>query len=135
MLEKRPDLAQALVSAGQRVMIMGVDERTTDVPEQRDWKKPAIDDPRLTLCERKFYAERIGRLSDSDYWNKRARGMGGLLPSGATENLLAMPGTRYFGETILVYDFSHAIFAPTKTDHPAYFDRSEQGRERKECDR
>src|SRR3546814_12367035 len=91
MLEKRPDLAQALVSAGQRVMIMGVDERTTDVPEQRDWKKPAIDDPRLTLCERKFYAERIGRLSDSEYWNKRARGMGGLLTSGETENLLARP--------------------------------------------
>src|SRR3546814_7564423 len=50
------------------------DLRTTDVPEQRDWKKPAIGDPRLTLCERKYYAERIGRLSDSEYWNKRARG-------------------------------------------------------------
>src|SRR3546814_4773693 len=85
MLEKRPDLARALVSAGQRVMIMGVDEQTTDVPEQRDWKKPAIDDPRLTLCERKYYAERIGRLSDSEYWNKRARGMGGLLTSGRSE--------------------------------------------------
>src|SRR3546814_6098857 len=78
MREKRPDLAQALVSAGQRVMIMGVDERTTDVPEQRDWQKPAIGDPRLTLCERKYYAERIGRLSDSESWHQRARGMGGL---------------------------------------------------------
>src|SRR3546814_20882185 len=96
MLVKRPDLAQALVSAGQRVMIMGVDERTTDVPEQRDWKKPAIDDPRLTLCERKFYADRIGRLSDSEYWNKRARGMRGLLTTGATEHLLALPGTSSF---------------------------------------
>ncbi|MFC3785550.1 hypothetical protein GGR90_000306 [Sphingopyxis italica] len=121
MLEKRPDLARALVSAGQRVMIMGVDERTTDVPEQRDWKKPAIDDPRLTLCERKYYAERIGRLSDSEYWNKRARGMGGLLTSGATENLLAMPGTRYFGETILVHEFSHAIFDAMETADPELF--------------
>ncbi|WP_447756649.1 glycoside hydrolase [Sphingopyxis fribergensis] len=121
MLEKRPDLARSLVSAGQRVMIMGVDEQTTDVPEQRDWKKPAIDDPRLTLCERKFYAERIGRLSDSEYWNKRARGMGGLLTSGATENLLAMPGTRYFGETILVHEFSHAIFDAMESTDPALF--------------
>jgi hypothetical protein len=123
MLEKRPDLAHALVSAGQRVMIMGVDEQTTDVPEQRDWKKPAIDDPRLTLCERKYYAERIGALSDSEYWNKRARGMGGLLTSGATENLLAMPGTRYFGETILVHEFSHAIFDAMETADPALFEQ------------
>lgn len=123
MLEKRPDLAHALVSAGQRVMIMGVDEQTTDVPEQRDWKKPTIDDPRLTLCERKYYAERIGALSDSEYWNKRARGMGGLLTSGATENLLAMPGTRYFGETILVHEFSHAIFDAMETADPALFEQ------------
>ncbi|HWW59675.1 MAG TPA: glycoside hydrolase [Sphingopyxis sp.] len=121
MLEKRPDLARSLEAAGQRVMIMGVDEQTTDVPEQRDWKKPAIDDPRLTTCERKFYAERIGRLSDSEYWNKRARGMGGLLTSGATENLLAMPGTRYFGETILVHEFSHAVFDAMERTDPALF--------------
>src|SRR3546814_10381299 len=65
--------------------------------------------------------ERIGRLSDSEYWNKRARGMGGLLTSGATENLLAMPGTRYFGETILVHEFSHAIFDAMETADPALF--------------
>ncbi|WP_332818952.1 glycoside hydrolase [Sphingopyxis sp.] len=121
MLEKRPDLARSLEAAGQRVMIMSVNEQTTDVPEQRDWKKPAIDDPRLTLCERKFYAERIGRLSDSEYWNKRARGMGGLLTSGATENLLARPGTRYFGETILVHEFSHAIFDAIERTDPVLF--------------
>src|SRR3546814_4567219 len=55
------------------------------------------------------------------YWNKRARGMGGLLTSGATENLLAMPGTRYFGETILVHEFSHAIFDAMETADPALF--------------
>src|SRR3546814_14117432 len=95
MLVKRPDLARALVTAGQRVMIMGVDEQTTDVPEQRDWKKPAIDDPRLTLCERKYYAERIGRLSDSAYLNQRARGMGGLLTRGDTDNRPALAGSLY----------------------------------------
>ncbi|MDP5279005.1 hypothetical protein Q9Q95_08725 [Sphingomonas sp. DG1-23] len=53
MVARRPDIGRELVRAGQRVMIMGVDEQTLDVPEQRDWKKPAIDDPRLTRCERK----------------------------------------------------------------------------------
>lgn len=109
MLAHRPDLARALVASGQRVMVMGVDEQTLDVPEQRDWKKPAIDDPRLTRCERKLYDERIGRFTDREYWGRRARGMGGLLTSAATENLLGLPGTRYYGETILVHEFAHAI--------------------------
>jgi hypothetical protein len=35
--------------------------------------------------------------------------MGGNPTSGAEENLLGYPGTRYFGENILVHEFSHAI--------------------------
>jgi hypothetical protein len=121
MLARRPDIAGELVRTGQRVMVMGVDELTTDVPEQRDWKKPTIDDPRLTRCERKHYEERIGRLSDREYWGKRARGMGGLLTSAATENLLAVPGTKYYGETILVHEFSHAIlYAVQAVDRALY---------------
>ena len=121
MLARRPDIARELVRAGQRVMVMGVDEWTTDVPEQRDWKKPAIDDPRLTRCERKHYDERIGRLTDREYWGKRARGMGGLLTSAATENLLAVPGTKYYGETILVHEFSHAILYAVEAVDPALY--------------
>jgi hypothetical protein len=121
MLEKRPDLARQLVKSGQRVMVMGVDELTTDVPEQRDWKKPALDDPRLTRCERKLYDERIGRLSDREYWGRRARGMGGLLTSAATENLLAVPGTKYYGETILVHEFSHAILYAVQAADPGLY--------------
>src|SRR3546814_12140464 len=49
--------------------------------------------------------------------------MGGLLTSGATENLLAMPGTRYFGATILVHEFSHAIFDAMETVDPALFEQ------------
>lgn len=121
MLAKRPDIARQLVKSGQRVMIMGIDEQTLDVPEQRDWKKPAIDDPRLTRCERKLYDDRIGRLTDREYWGRRARGMGGLLTSAATENLLAVPGTKYYGETILVHEFSHAIlFAVQEVDPKLY---------------
>lgn len=126
MLARRPDLARQLVRAGQRVMVMGVDELTTDVPEQRDWKKPAIDDPRLTRCERKLYDVRIGRLTDREYWGRRARGMGGLLTSAATENLLAIPGTKYYGETILVHEFSHAILYAVEAVDPALYAQVEK---------
>jgi hypothetical protein len=126
MLARRPDLARELVRAGQRVMVMGVDERTTDVPEQRDWKKPAIDDPRLTRCERKLYDVRIGQLTDREYWGRRARGMGGLLTSAATENLLAIPGTKYFGETILVHEFSHAILYAVEAVDPTLYAQVEK---------
>ncbi len=121
MLAHRPDLARQLVAMGQRVVIMARSEGTVDLPEQRDWKKPTLDDPRLTVCERKHYDERIGRLSDRDYWNGRARGMGGLLTSAAEENLLAVPGTRYYGETIFVHEFAHAILDAAEQADPALF--------------
>src|SRR3546814_3183932 len=34
-----------------------------------------------------------------------------------------MPGTRYFGETILVHEFSHAIFDAMETADPALFEQ------------
>lgn len=126
MLAHRPDLVRALIDRGQRIAIMGVDEGTVDLPEQRDWKKPAIDDPRLTFCERKHYEERIGRLTDAEYWNRRARGMGGDLTSAATENLLGTPGTRYYGENILVHEFAHAILAAVRSGDPALYARVER---------
>src|SRR5258706_1934318 len=102
MLAHRPDLARALVADHVRVAIMATDENTVDLPEQRDWKKPARDDPRLTFCERKHYDERIGRLSDRAYWNARARGMAGGLPSGAAEELLWRRSSRdYWGSIFL----------------------------------
>jgi hypothetical protein len=121
MLAKRPDLARALVARRQRIVVMAESEGTLDLPEQRDWKKPAADDPRLTRCEQKHYQEWIGRLTDRDYWNARARGMGGELTSGATENLLGVPGTRYYGENILVHEFSHAILDVAETADPALY--------------
>lgn len=121
MLGKRPDLRAALVAKGQRGVVMAPNEGTVDLPEQSDWKKPTRDDPRLTVCERKHYDERIGRLSDRDYWNRRARGMGGLLTSGAAENLLGTPNTRYYGENILVHEFSHAILGIVMTVDPALY--------------
>ncbi len=111
MLSKRPDLRQAMIDSGFRVGIMATTEMTTDIPEQRDWKKPAIDDRRLTDGERAHYDEPggIGSMTDQEYWNRRARGMGGRYTTGAEENVLGYPGTRYFGEHILVHEFSHGI--------------------------
>ncbi|WP_254606383.1 glycoside hydrolase [Sphingomonas bacterium] len=110
LLAARPDLAAKLVAHGQRVAVMAEDESTTDLPEQRDWKKPARDDPRLTRCERKHYAERIGQLSDRQYWDARARGMAGLLTSGGAEDLLGLPHSRYAGQDIFVHEMGHDVF-------------------------
>jgi len=109
MLAHRPDLGRDLAASGYRVAIMAEGETTTDLPEQREWKKPARDDPRLTYCERKHYDERIGALSDRGYWDARARGMAGKLTSGAVEDLLGRKNSRYYGETIFLHEFSHDI--------------------------
>lgn len=126
MLLERPDIRRVLIARGTRVAIMAIDEGTVDLPEQRDWKKPARDDPRLTRCERKHYDVRIGRLSDRDYWNGRARGMGGIFTSGAAENLMGVPGTRYYGENILVHEFSHNILEGVRGADPLLYGRVER---------
>ncbi len=126
MLIERPDLRRAMIARGFRIAIMAETEGTLDLPEQRDWKKPARDDPRLTGCERKLYDERIGRLTDAQYWNARARGMGGDLTSAGAENLLGVPGTPYFGENIFVHEFSHGILEAARTADPALYARVER---------
>lgn len=121
MLAARPDLKDWLVAQGYRVAVMAPDETTTDLPEQRGWTKPTRHDPRLTRCERKHYDERIGRLTDRQYWDRRARGMGGPLTSAAAENLLAGPGDRYHGQNIFVHEFSHGILTAIRAVDPALF--------------
>jgi hypothetical protein len=121
MLAHRPDLARWLAAAGYRVAVMAPDETTTDLPEQAHWTRPAPDDPRLTRCERKHYATRIGAMTDRQYWNARARGMSGPLTSAGAENILALPGDRYRGENILVHEFAHDVLhAIRAVDAPLY---------------
>ncbi len=126
MLIERPDLRRAMMARGFRVAVMAESEGTVDLPEQRDWRKPTRDDPRLTICERKLYDQRIGNLTDAGYWNSRARGMGGDLTSAAAENLLGRPGTRYYGENIFVHEFSHGILEAVRTADPALYSRVER---------
>lgn len=125
MLAGRPDIAAELRRQGLRVAIMAPEESTLDIPEQRGWKKPAATDPRLTFCERKHYQARIGRLTDRQYWDARARGMGGLLTTAGAENLLAGPGDRYHGQNNFVHEFSHAILRAAQVVDPALHGRVE----------
>jgi hypothetical protein len=120
MLVKRPDVRNALISRGARVLVMAQTEMETDLPERSNWKKPAKNDPRLTPGERDNYDKPggIASMSDREYWNRRARGMGGNVTSCAEENLLGYPGTRYYGENILVHEFSHNIMGALRTADP-----------------
>lgn len=80
----RPEILQALADKGVRLAVMAHDEYTTDIPE---------------------YAH----LKPKEYWDRRARGLGGQLISGAEENLLAFPGDPYRSENILIHEFAHVI--------------------------
>jgi alpha-glucosidase len=83
LLRERPDILRAMIKAGCRFMVMAPTEMTTDVPEQHHW--------------------------DKNYWDKRARGMGGKLSSCGEENLLNLKGDCYRHENILIHEFNHAI--------------------------
>ena len=123
MLLKRPDVREVMVGRKSRLLIMAESEYETDLPERRDWKKPAKDDPRLTPGERQRYDEPggIASMTDREYWNRRARGMGGNVTSCAEENLLGYPNTRYYGENITVHEFSHNIMGALRTADPVLY--------------
>ena len=88
MLAKRPDVRDAMIASGARMCIMAHDEFTTDLPE-------------------------FARLKPKDYWDARARGLGGSetdpFCSCAEENLLAYPGDPYQAECILIHEFAHNL--------------------------
>ena len=125
MTAHRPDLARVLVERGYRIAVMGQDEALLDLPEMRHWRKPAHDDPRLTRCELKHYDERIGRLTDRQYWDARARGIGGQHMVAAEEDVLGLRANRYFGETIFVHEFSHQLLDAIRASDPALLARIE----------
>jgi len=123
MLVKRIDVRSTLIRQKARVLVMGETEMETDLPERRNWKKPTKEDKRLTPGERDNYNKLggIASMTDREYWNRRARGMGGTVTSCAEENLLGYPGTRYYGENILVHEFSHNIMNALRTCDTALY--------------
>src|SRR5688572_8796164 len=117
MLANRPDLRQELIRKKWKLAIMAETEVTYDIPEHRKYRLlPKIDDERLTPQQRENYHKPggVGTMTGEQYWNSRGRGIGGE-PDGenttscAEENLLGYPGTRYFGSSICVHEFSHGI--------------------------
>lgn len=84
MVRNRPDILKQMVKNRVRITVMAPTEMTTDVPEQRN-------------------------MTPKDYWDRRARGLGGRLTSCGEENLLNLRGDRYPRENILIHEFSHAL--------------------------
>lgn len=88
MLAKRPDVRDAMIKSGSRLIIMAHDEYTTDVPEH-------------------------SHMKPKDFWDARARGLGGSetdpVCSCGEENLLAYEGDPYKTESIFIHEFAHNI--------------------------
>ncbi len=88
LLAHRPDLRQAMIAGGSRLIVMAHDEYTTDVPEHSE-------------------------MTPKDFWDVRARGLGGSkhspVCSCGEENLLGYDGDPYSTENILIHEFAHNI--------------------------
>jgi hypothetical protein len=97
MLAKRFDLRAALIARRWRTGVIAEVEMTMDIPEHSRMKRPGAPRDEPVTQE------------DRDYHANRSRGLGGNPTTGAEENLLGYPGTRYYGEHIFVHEFAHAI--------------------------
>jgi hypothetical protein len=80
---------------------------TADIPEYANRKRPGAP------------AGEPVNQADRDYHAWRSRGLGGNPTTGAEENLLGYPGTRYYGEHIFVHEFAHAIMTNLRSIEPA----------------
>ena len=97
MLEKRPDVREAMIKSGARMCVMAHHEYTTELPEFGFLLSEKLEDfPELTTME---------------FWDARARGLGGSetdpLCTVAEENVLGYPGDPYAKECILIHEFAH----------------------------
>lgn len=92
MFAYRHDILKAMIEAGLRFVVVGVNEKFADVPEYKDlenqerWDKPI----RVLRCTPKR-----------------------LIISCGEENLLNYPGDCYAGESILIREFAHALHVIT----------------------
>lgn len=121
MLAHRPEFAAWLAANDYRIAVIAEEEALLDLPDKAHWTKPARDDPRLTRCELKHYDARIGALTDRAYWDARARGIGGERTVGSEEDVLGLPTTRYWGETIFVHEMAHNILFAIEAVDPALY--------------
>ena len=106
MLTWRPDLRRSMIERNWRTGVIAEVEMTMDIPEYRMHKRPGApeDEPIMQ--------------ADRDYHANRSRGLGGNPTTGAEENILGYPDTRYFGEHIFVHEFAHAIHSAIRHVDP-----------------
>ena len=113
MLAKRPDVREAMIKSGARMCILAHNEYTTDLPETAHLAREKL---------REF-----PKVSGKDYWDARARGMGGSehdpYCSCAEENLLGYAGDPYPTECILIHEFVHNIHLRGMSNVDPTFDR------------
>jgi hypothetical protein len=106
MLARRPDLRASMIERGWRTGVIAEVEMTMDIPEYADHRRPGAPRDGPVIQE------------DRDYHANRSRGLGGNPTTGAEENLLGYPGTRYYGEHIFVHEFAHAIHSAIRRVDP-----------------
>ena len=107
MLAARPDIRKALIARNWRTGVIAEVEMTMDIPEYSKMKRPGASRDEPVTQE------------DRDYHANRSRGLGGNPTTGAEENLLGYPGTRYWGEHIFVHEFAHAMMTGVREVDPA----------------
>ena len=110
MLAKRPDVRDAMTASGARLCILAHNEFTMDQPEFANLEA----------------VEGYEALSPREYWDARARGLGGSetdpFCSCAEENLLAYDGDPYDTENILIHEFAHNMHLRGLTNVDPTFD-------------
>jgi hypothetical protein len=96
LLAGRPDVLEAMVKNGTRLIVIGKDQVHTDMPEYRNSRNAA-------------------------YLNERVRGTGGFdVTSFGEENLLNLPLDRYDDESIALHEFCHTIDAALSRIDPTW---------------
>src|SRR5207248_6172185 len=98
LLAGRPNVLEAMVKNGTRLIIIGKDQVYTDMPEYRNHSNPT-------------------------YQNERVRGTGGKPTSFGEENLLSLLLDRYDDESIAVHEFCHTIDGALRSVDPTWSER------------
>ncbi len=90
LLGNIPQITSKLCEEGVELHIIGRNEVTSDLPENREWKGKPFDGEKTI--------------------DERTRGVGGKYCSCGEENLMGLEPDRYADRDICIHEFTHAIF-------------------------
>ena len=95
----------ALTASKVRMSLMSTREYTMDLPDNQSWQTDRT-------------------LEKMAYWDKRARGMGGLpAASCSEENILNLSSDPYKDENITLHEFSHVVATAIKAVNPQWYEK------------